>query len=345
MFENNDSCIIINEDILDETYIPADIPSRSKQINDIAFCISPAVRNKKPHHLWIHGKPGVGKTSTVKYILRELERAGINAFYVNCWSDNTLYSVLDKIAAEMRLLRADAQRTSVKLKKIENSLKNRPIVIVLDEIDKPLPKDRDRIIYSLHGIRNSGLVCICNSMQAYHDLDKRVRSRLNPDFIKFGPYSVSDLAEILKQRAALALAPKTWDEPTFERIAELAEGDARIAIQTLKNAAHYAEKHSRGKITNEHATKGYSRAKHLKKTYRLDRLTQHHRAIYSIIRENPSILSGQLWQTYTENCGKDRIKPIARRTYTHYIIGLMETGLVKAEKATVKGKVRSFKVV
>ena len=345
MFDDVDFSIVTNPDILDETYIPPNIQSRGEQINDIAFCMSPATKNRRPWHLWIHGNPGVGKTSTVRYILRALEKAGVNGFYVNCWSENTLYSILDRITSEMRLFRADAQSSVVKLKKIEGSLKNQSIVIVLDEIDKPLPKDMNTMIYSLCGISKSGLICICNSREAYHDLDDRVRSRLNPKFIGFEPYSANDLVEILNQRAVLGLAPGTWSKTLFENIARLSEGDARVAIQTLKNAAYHAETGRGRKITSEHVMKGYSRAKRLKKTYRLDKLTPHHKILYDAIRENPSILSGGLWAEYTQRCGKKKIKPIARRTYTHYIIGLTETGLIKAERATVKGRVRSFRVV
>jgi len=347
MFDNTDFSIIVNPDILDETYVLPRIPGRDNQIREIASYLAPATKNMKPTNLWVHGAPGTGKTSTAKYMLKELERVNVNGFYINCWSANTLYSILDEIAREMRLFRADTQSTRVKLRRIEESLKNKSVIFVLDEIGKPQPKDRNRIIYHLCNIKNSGVVCICNSGQAgqaYNDLNGIVRSRLKPKFIEFKPYSVNDLVEILKERAVLALAPETWDESIPERIAELSKGDSRSAIQTLRDAAYHADTGNNRIITEEDVMQGYDEAKNLKKTYRLDRLTRHHRLLFNLIKESPDILSGDLWNEYIEKCS-EKVKPIARRTYTNYITGLMETGLVKAEKATVKGKTRSFKVI
>jgi len=38
-----------------------------------------------------------------------------------------------------------------------------------------------------------------------------------------------------------ALRPGSWSEKILSEIAELAEGDARVAIHTLKNAGYLAE--------------------------------------------------------------------------------------------------------
>ena len=354
LFENNDSCIIINEDILDETYIPADIPSRSKQINELTFCLDPATKNRKPMHAWIYGEPGVGKTLTANYMLKELEKAYVDSIYVNCWSNSTLYSIMDtlirnRMKKDIRLFRANEHSTSIKLDRFRQHIKKESFIIILDEIDSIPSKERNRVIYNLCTIGKAGLVCIGNSKSVYYGLDSRVRSRLDAKLIEFKPYSAVDLTGILKQRVMLALAPDTWSKRILEKIAGLSEGDARVAIRTLKNSAEYAEKDASAKITSRHVRKGYDSAKNLKKSYRLYKLSQHYRILYNLIKNSPDVLSTDLWKSYLKKCRGTKLKPIAKRTYFAQIKKLMKIGLVRGEwvddSGVSWGRMRSFRVM
>ncbi|MCK4827658.1 hypothetical protein KA005_68660, partial [bacterium] len=58
----------------------------------------------------------------------------------------------------------------------------------------------------------------------------------------------------------LALHPGSWREKTLNKIATLAEGDARVAIQTLKNAAYNAENDFSKTIREKHIKEGYNSA-------------------------------------------------------------------------------------
>lgn len=144
--------------------------------------------------------------------------------------------------------------------------------------------------------------------------------------IEFRPYSVSDLCYILSLRAETALVPRTWDKGLLQTISEMAGDDARIAIQNLKNAAYYAEKSNNPKILPEHVEKGWKDARVIKKTYLLNKLTPDHRILYEIIKS------------------KKGVQPIALRTYSEYVNKLRDLGLIKADRARVRGKVRVFRV-
>jgi len=54
--------VVTNPDILGETYVPADIPAREPQIQELRLCLAPALKKKKPIHAWLFGQPGSGKT-------------------------------------------------------------------------------------------------------------------------------------------------------------------------------------------------------------------------------------------------------------------------------------------
>ena len=336
--------VVTNPDILGETYVPPDIPAREPQIQELSLCLSPALRKKKPIHAWIFGKPGTGKTLIAKFILRKIEReAYVDGVYVNCWEQNSYYSVLDKLVRELRILGAEKLNTSYKLERLEIFLGQKPFIIVLDEIDQPHSKERDSIIYNLCNIGNVGLICVCNSRSVLYSMDERIRSRLNAKQIDFRPYTEDDLAYILERRAELALHPQSWTRGTLDKIASLAEGDARVAIQTLKTSAYNAENDLSQKIREKHIREGYNSAKDIKKTYLLNKLTTHHRLLYDLVKERKTIHSGQLWKVYLEKCAELKKQAIALRTYSEYMNKLIELDLVQWDRALVRGKVRTFK--
>jgi len=345
MIEEDEKGIIANPDLLNEDYIPPIIPGRESQITELQFCIAPSLKGKKPLHSWVYGNPGTGKTATTKFMLRKLEHeSGIRGVYVNCWEHNSAYSVVEKICVELRILGADKLNTSFKVERFERFLGDKPFVIILDEIDQPCPKERNSIIYNLCNLGKIGLIAVCNSKYTLFGLDDRVKSRLQPTRIEFPPYSVNDLIFILRQRAEWALYPKTWNEAILEKIAELSEGDARVAIQTLKNASHQSEREYKTRIEYEDVHKGWNSAKDLKKTYLLNKLTEHHRLLFEIIKKQGQVLSGKLWGLYLEECKTKKLKPMAVRTFSLYTNKLKELGLIKAERALVRGKVRLLKV-
>lgn len=346
MSHPNERGIIANSDILSEDYLPMEIPGREGQIKDIVFSLSPVRKGMKPRHLWLYGKPGSGKTSTARFILKKMRyESYINGVYVNVWEHKSLYSVLDYLTTELRILRAEEQRAGAKLKKLEQHIGNKPFIIVLDEIDQTTPKERDNIIYILSNVGNIGIICISASREALFSLESRVKSRMDPVAVSFPSYSADDLLFILKQRAEPGLIPGTWSGKSLSRIAELADGDARVAIHALKNAAYHAEQDGSYRISGSHINKGWSSARAIKKTYVLRQLTEDQRMLYDIVKEKKEIDSGALWDKYREKCMNLKRKPIALRTFSEYMNRLDQAKLITTERARVKGKVRLFKVV
>lgn len=277
--------IVKNPDLLNESYIPADIPAREPHIKELSNCLASALKKKKPVHAWLHGKSGTGKTLIARFILRKIEReAYVQGIYINCWEQNSLHSVLDKFVRELRILGAEKLNTSFKLERLNRFIGKTPFIIVLDEIDQPSPGERNSIIYNLCNLGNIGLIYICNSRYVLFTMDDRIKSRLNARLIEFSPYNSSDLAYILEQRANFALHHHSWKKEILEEIAELAEGDVRAAIQTLKNAAYNAKNDLSWKIKEKHIEEDYNSAKDLKKTCLLKKLTTHRRLLYILVK-------------------------------------------------------------
>ena len=338
--------VLKNPGVLAEDHLPSNMVQNEQRIAEIEDYLSPTSRKQRPLHLWFYGAPGTGKTSTARYILeKKCRKSGVRWVYVNCWQHDSLYSILDYMTAELSILRAEEQRTDRKLEKFQQYLKQEPFLLILDEMDKPSPKERASIIYSFCSVPKVGLISISNSCDALFELDARVRSRLNPALVVFDSYSTEELTTILTERAQEALADGSWEKKTLCRIAELAKGDARVALQTLKKAAWIAERDRASKITDSHVRKAWSSTQELKRQYLLGKLTRDHRILYEIVKYQGQILSSDLRQLYLVECSRMKRRPIAERTFSDYVNDLKTAGLGQVERARVRGKVRLIKAV
>jgi len=111
--------IVVNPDLLEEAYIPPDVPRRDSQIQELALFLSPAARRKKPVHVWLFGRQGIGKTLIAKFMLRKLERqASVSGAYVKCWGNNSYYSVLDRLVRDLRILGAEKLNSTFRLNRL-----------------------------------------------------------------------------------------------------------------------------------------------------------------------------------------------------------------------------------
>jgi len=295
--------------------------------------------------MWIYGDSGMGKTALARFASSELkQKHPIEVAYICCWQHHTLYKVVDALIEQLRILQAEQQDTALKLKKLEKHLDGKPFVLMLDEIDKVSPKDRNEIIYGLCNLGQIGLICISNKKDTFFSLEPGTRSRLNPQFVECRKYSNRDLLSILRDRRELGLAPESCSPSVLERIARLSRGDARIAIQTLRAAAEWAEQERDSRIQTRYIAKVWNGITQDPKEGVLASLTQDHRMLHDIVREHGQITSGELRKIYLKQCKERSRKPIAVRTFSKYVNRLAHSGLIACERARLKGKVRLFKI-
>jgi cell division control protein 6 len=338
--------ILTDVDALDEEFPLEDTQVREEQVRELWFCLSPLEEKKNPITCWLHGEPGTGKTAIAKFVLNQFKSlASFRGVYINCWEKNTVYGVLDRIISDLRILGPERPATSQKLEILQRYLKDNSLVVILDEIDRPAPGERNAIIYNLCNLPKLGLICISKGLSTIFELDERIKSRLNAVRVEFTKYTIQDLQEILARKAEVALVEGTWDEQVLGRIAKLAAGDARIAVQSLKNAAYYAQKEASDRINESHIMRGWHEIREMNRNHLLNHLTYHHSLLYEIIKEKRKVLSNELWNTYLEVCKEAKQKPVSTRTFPVYVNELRDAGLVKVKRAPVKGKVREITLI
>jgi len=346
MILNDEISMIEDQTALSENFTPERLSHRDQQIREISRCLSPATKKRKPIHLWLHGKAGSGKTSTAKHVLSLLKKKfQIDGLLVNCWEKDSFFEILDDIVLQLRILRAEEHRTSLKLEKFREHLSTRPFIVILDEIDRLKPSERSTTVYNLDSVGNVGIVCISSSYESLFEMEERVRSRLNPHPVSFPPYSCGSLVEILTHRAGLALPADARTVKALKRIAGLAQGDARVAIRTLRNATELSDDERCDQISTCNLQHKWNDAREAKRLYTLKNLTEDHRMLYEIIKKEGQIQSGDLWHTYLRKCSRLKRKPLASRTFSDYANRLVQAGLIRSERARVRGKVRLFKII
>ncbi|MHA1331356.1 MAG: Cdc6/Cdc18 family protein, partial [Candidatus Hodarchaeales archaeon] len=311
------------------------------------FCLSPVEEGMKPLDCLCHGKPGTGKTVLIKYVLQQLsDQTSALTFYVNCWENKTLNLILDRLVEQAEIFVSET-KYSVKISRLKRKIGNRPCVIALDEVDKLESKELNDILYMLKNLGKVGLICVSNTRKYILNLDPRITSRIRFRSVNFPPYSDEELLTILKHRVidCRALFPDTYSIKILRRIADLAAGDARIAIQTLRYAAFNAEREGKRKIDESDVKKGFEEVKDIKRKYMLEKLGEHHRLIYEIIKKNPRITSGKLRSVYIDECKRMGFQPKSPRTLNNYLSKLIALHHIRSERASLKGNVRIFRAM
>jgi cell division control protein 6 len=247
--------IIGDESALLPDYLPDEILHRERELQAIADSVKPLLVRRTPDNLFIHGASGTGKTTCVKYLLKQLtgHSSSVLPVYVNCWENPTQVAVYNRIIEEMRLPipRRGLASDEIFDRIMEYSANyKKPILLVLDEMDG---LRHEKLLYSISRSNEKrltfGIIGISNSKSLLSRLDARIRSSLRFVEMEFKPYSEEQLLAIIRTRAERALSPGSYDDRLLLKIARsVDDGSARVAIGRLWKAAKRAESAGRDKI-------------------------------------------------------------------------------------------------
>ncbi|MFQ5909380.1 MAG: ORC1-type DNA replication protein [Thermoplasmata archaeon] len=344
-----------DRDILRPSYIPDKLPHRERQIKTLASILAMALKGERPSNVLIFGKTGTGKTATVKFLQKEMEKtkkwSRVDYLYMNCEITDTLYSVLQNLGN--RFIEDFDERipfTGWSTERVYNMLRERldeekrVVVVVLDEIDKLVYKSGDDVLYHLTRINEDltqakvSIVGISNDLKFTEFLDPRVKSRLSDEKMVFPPYNAEELKDILSQRANLAFEDGNIDESVTSLCAALAaqeHGDARRALDLLRVAAEIAERRHEDRITDRHVLRA-------KNQLELDCVIE---AVKSLPTQSKLILlgiimneemgstrmtTGDVYNMYKQLCRKIGMSVLTQRRITDLISELDMLGLVNA---------------
>lgn len=370
--------VFLNKDIISPHHIPEKLPFREKQIEEITQGLSAIMNNSKPNNLFLYGKPGTGKTSTVKYVIEQLgefvkkNNLSASSSYINCRSHSSKYKVLLKsirgFYPEKDFLGYSASFVYEKMLEYANE-KKAHLILVLDEIDKV--KDVDDLVYSLsrandeveHG--SITMIGISNNLMFKEKLDPRTKSSLCEREMVFNPYNASELKEIIKERCLVAFRENAVEESAILFAAAIAaqeSGDARTALMLMQRAGEIADAEQSAIVTDEHVQKAKAsveeeiilsmistlpRQQQLV-LYAMAQLTTQKKGVRKVSGEMEEgvLFSGEIFEAYLDLAKKFEEHTITSRWYRQYINELEMYGLilVTASGKGIKGQTRLIKL-
>ncbi len=260
------------------------IYGRDEQLAAEARAFRDTLDGERPPDLLLYGPSGTGKTLTVKAVAEKLkERATQNGVKFDFVSVNfkTMEShTLDR--AVWKIGRQTAHRagvvwdisrkgvsTDAKYERLYEIVDHHfdAIVFILDEIDALTGRADEnetaysRLLYSLSRVMSEqhvdtlvSTVVITNHPKFRENLDSRTDSSYNPTGIHFSDYDANELIEILSRRRD-AFKDDALRDGVIELVAAYGaqnEGDARRAIDLLRDAGEIANQKGESVVTEEH---------------------------------------------------------------------------------------------
>lgn len=318
--KNYEEEIIINELPLTEVFIPTRLLYREGQVEELARCLKPALKNRSIQNVFLVGESGTGKTTTGRWVL-ESNFKEISA-YVNCWKYRSTHEVLKEILLSFRVPVHGREPTGELIKKLEMLIRRKRIIVFLDEVDQL--KDFD-ILYIL-ARNNCGLILATTRFHTLMKLPSRIKSSLALTEIEFPKYTWRELFEILKDRIRLSLRPNSIRDELIKIASVAADGDARTALEIIRRSARKAENKGLKEITIQEIKEAVKETRRTKIDFFLSRLNYHQKTILELLQRNREMYSGDLYMQYKQRAER----PLCRRAYRKTMEKLVRLGLVES---------------
>lgn len=334
--EKKMSSIIKNDDALSYEFLPKILPYREGQIQEIALSLKPLLNGQRGTNLFVYGAPGIGKTASIKWVLRELKDTtdDVVPIYVNCWNLKSKYFIYSDIANQLKISFTQGKSAEHILQQIVNKIKEVPAAFVFDEIDKV---DDSEFLYQIVSMfPQSCMILVSNSMDYVAKIELRIKSRLMLRNIEFRPYSINELFGILKERSKLALKSDAIEIPLLKQIANVtySKGDVRVGLHLLREAAKNAESSSK-KVIDKDAVAEALKQLESPKVVDEEKLSADEMKILDAVREKDKAIAGDVFERYAKNGGQ-----FSYRSFKRYLQRLQKLGFIKLESTSsgFKGK-------
>ena len=262
LFETKKSNILQDLSVLDTQSDPPDgIPlCREALMTFMASNVSNIFTIGRARNMFIWGRPGTGKTTSIQYLLKEAQKhsiktnASVATAYVNAGRTRNPYYTLLEILKQLDISVPEVGWQFFRLKQaFENTLKEKSVLIAIDEVENILFKEKEPLIYYLNRQPKTTLILISNKLSQATQLPERCLSTLQPEILLFTPYSENEAFQILRARAQKAFKPNVVSDELLWTIAKATEemSDIRLGMSMLLTASQSAEQNQRASINNE----------------------------------------------------------------------------------------------
>lgn len=245
------------EQIFSEEY-SAELVDREKEKQLLKEYLQDVLHGKK-RALYIHGSPGIGKTTTIKHMVNQFEDAySAEVIYknsANTTPNQVLHETHNRVCPEVE---GKIPSKTLLQRILNHRLRDDKfiLILVLDNFDRM--QHIDDLLWDFHSISQKlprvGLILISTSQAKLRQLiGQRLYDRLNPETHEFAPYSADRLFEILSARIRQAYSKNFADKECLMRLCELVAergGNARYLFSLFVDATELMPRNS-ARLSNE----------------------------------------------------------------------------------------------
>lgn len=292
-----------NPRVLDDRYEPDEILERDGEIDEYVQHLAPALDGHRPSNIMVYGNSGVGKTAVTKHTLGLLEeqciREGVDlrTVHQNC-NELSVYETVRHLVNAFRdkdnkfpkrgLSRSDAYEALFQ----EIDALADVVILVLDEIDHP--DNVDSMLYELTRAESNGyitqsqlsIIGISNDQTFPEQLSEKTGQTFAERTLIFDPYDSDEIQTILESRVERAFVEDAVTEAALALCAALSaqdHGDARQALDIIREAGHIARKQRDDRVREEHVRAGKESLERGEVEDHISSLTDHQVAILESI--------------------------------------------------------------
>lgn len=346
--------IFRNRAALSPRYLPDRLVGREKQVTELASLMRPVLHHGEPANVLISGIKGTGKTTIVRFILKQLnaniEMKGLSVVpvFINCRKINTtskiILEILNKVSPE-----TEVPRTGLSMGKYYRALwkslneKRTTIIVAFDEIEAL--KDKN-ILYELsHAGENMSIeenifisiIGISDDIFFYGKVEQTVVSALQYRNIVFPPYSEEEVKQILNDRCAIAFVENVVDRGVVPLCAELSgdEHNCGKALTLLERAGAIVDISNEERVTEKHVLLANKEMGEKDLLTSLENLPINSKLVLlSIIRLsgelNDKVTTGQIETLYKKFCEQIGTNPLGRTSVSGIISEFDMMGIISA---------------
>ncbi len=325
--------IIEDARVLTADYLPNNMVHRDNERQEIARNLKPVLQEGQPLNMLVHGPPGTGKTAMAQHVVEELKKQQfVKTPYVNCFSQKSRFEIFYKLLNKRATVPRDGTSTEKVIDMFEDEVRQNPTVITIDEVDQIADDDA---LFQISRFQKAGLILIANNPNALANFDERVRSRLSGlKKVRFRRYDEDELLDILKQRRKYGMYPDSVSDDKLHSIASASNGDARMALNSLRMAAQDAENRGMDEVTEDIVEQSIDDSRDKDRIESLERLNRHQKEVYSILQEEEGLQMSDLYSQYSS----DVEDPKTKRTLRRYLNKMEAYELISSE-GSKSGKV------
>jgi cell division control protein 6 len=217
------------------------------------------------------------------------------------------------------------------------------LLVVLDEVDG---LDDDTLLYRLSRAREDGyvedtylgVIGISNDLKYRDSLRSKVRSSLCEKTILFPPYDAAQLRKVLDQRIETAFQSGVVDGSATAACAAYGSrngGDARLALDLLRQSGDLARSEEDVTVTNEHVERAQKKIERDRVIDTVQDYSQHGKytllSLLQLEQEGETPCRSRVVQRrYNRLCNEEGMEPVSDRAIRDYLAELDSLGIISS---------------